>query len=213
MAGLAATPQVTAHSVLPVQVVKQSPSHLTLQLAESAHVIVLALPTWILQVALVLQATVDSAPSLKSQFELAVQVTALASPPCPLHSEESLQVTVSSPAEVPLHFAELVQLSEQSPSPHSVLQSAPATQAQAESVHRHPVPIHVGSAGSPPHAEPANAIDSRAMEPSFMGAIVRQPLRGRKQPARQVRSWNLPTSRPAGSVISSRSACSQPSPS
>lgn len=75
MAGLAATPQVTAHSELPVQVARQSPSHLMLQAAESEQVIVLAAPTCSLQVALVLQTAMAAAPSLKSQFELALQVT------------------------------------------------------------------------------------------------------------------------------------------
>jgi hypothetical protein len=75
VAGLAATPQVTAHSELPVQVVLQSPSHFTLQLAESVQLTVLTAPTWILHVALVLHTTMDAAPSLKSQFELALHVT------------------------------------------------------------------------------------------------------------------------------------------
>lgn len=75
VAGLAATPHVTAHSALPVHVVLQSPSHFTLQLEESLQVTVLAGPTWSLQVALVLHTARDAAPSLKSQLELALHVT------------------------------------------------------------------------------------------------------------------------------------------
>lgn len=131
---------------------------------------VLAVPTWILHVALVLHAAVDVSPSLKSQFELAVHVMLLPPPPMPLHSEESLHMTVSESVELPLHFAPLVQLSEHSESPHSVLQSVPAAHAHAESVHVHPVPVHVGAApSSPPHAATANAIESRTMELMFMG--------------------------------------------
>ena len=75
VAGLAATPHVTKHSELPVHVALQSPSHLMLQLDESAHVIVLSAPTCSLHVALVLHAAIDCAPSLKSQFDVAVHVT------------------------------------------------------------------------------------------------------------------------------------------
>lgn len=163
MAGLAATPHVTAHSALPVQVARQSPSHFTLQLDESLQAIVLAAPTCSLQVALVLHAAVAIAPSLKSQFELAVHVTSLASPPTPLHEELSLHVTVNASSEVPSHFALVVQLNEHGPSPQSVLQSAPATHVHAESVHSHPVPLHVGSLASPPHAIAATDKNRRAM--------------------------------------------------
>jgi hypothetical protein len=58
-----------------MHVALQSPSHLMLQFDESEHVIVLAVPTWSLQVALVLHIAVDDASSLKSQLELAIQVT------------------------------------------------------------------------------------------------------------------------------------------
>ncbi|MBA3504029.1 MAG: hypothetical protein H0T65_26950 [Deltaproteobacteria bacterium] len=145
---------------------------MTLQFDESAHVILLAVPTWILQVALVLHATVDISPSLKSQFELAVHVTLLTSPPIPLHSDESLHMTVSESVEFPLHLALLVQLSEHAESPHSVLQSAPAAHKHAESVHVQPAPVHVGAALSPPPPQAvanANRIEKRAQLPVFIG--------------------------------------------
>jgi hypothetical protein len=172
VAGLPASPHVTAHPVLPVQVVRQSPSHLTLQLDESAQVTVLPPPTCSLHVALVSHAAIDTAPSLKSQLELAVHVTRLPSPPLPLHSEESLQVTVSAPVVLPLHFADIVQLSEQSSSPHSVLQFAPATHAQAESVHVHPLPVQVGSE-PPPQAAHIIAMQNRMIEPTLMSSTFR----------------------------------------
>ncbi len=170
VAGLAAAPQVTAHSELPVQVVLQSPSHFTEQLDESAHVTVLASPTWSLQLALVLQLTVDIAPSLKSQSELAVHVTSLASPPVPLHCEESLHASESSPLVWPSHFVDSLQPTEQSPVPHCALQSAPATQVHALSTHSQPAPVQVGAGpSSPPHAAAnANPKQSKALVPSFM---------------------------------------------
>ncbi len=169
--GLAATPHVTTHSVLPVHVVLQSPSHFTKQVDESAHVTVLSSPTWSLQEALVLQLTVDIAPSLKSQSALAVHVTWLASPPAPLQCEESLQVNVSSPLVLPSHLVESLQATEQSAVPHCALQSWPATQAHALSTHAHPAPVQVGAGASlPPHAAAsANAKESRALVPSFIG--------------------------------------------
>jgi hypothetical protein len=170
VAGLPATPHVTTHCVLPVQVVRQSPSHLTPQLDESAQVTVLSSPTCSLHVALMSHTTVDAASSLKSQLELAVHVTRLPSPPRPLQSEESLQVTVSAPVVLPLHFAELVQLSEQSSSPHSVLQSAPATHAQEESAHVHPVPVQVGA--EPPQATHAIAMQNSAINPALMVMVM-----------------------------------------
>jgi len=88
---------VTTHPALPVQVVLQSPSHLTLQFDESEHAAVLAFPSCSLQVALVLQTTVEAVSSLKSQLELAVHVTLLSSPPVPLQADESLQVSVNPP--------------------------------------------------------------------------------------------------------------------
>jgi hypothetical protein len=88
---------VTVHAALPVQVVLQSPSHLTAQFDESEQVTVLAFPSCSLQVALVLQSTVAAASSLRSQLELAVHVTSLPSPPVPLQSDESLQVSVNPP--------------------------------------------------------------------------------------------------------------------
>jgi hypothetical protein len=87
VAAVPASLQVTAHSELPVQVVLQSPMHFTLQVALSLHAIV-PLSTWILQLELMLHATVADAPSLKSQSELAVHDTELASPPRPLHIDE-----------------------------------------------------------------------------------------------------------------------------
>jgi hypothetical protein len=165
---VAAAPHVTAHSELPVHVVLQSPSHLTLQVVESAHVIVLPAPTCSLQVALVLHAAVAMSPSLKSQLELAVHVTWLSAPPTPLHIELSLHVTVNASSEVPSHFAELVQLNEQAPSPQSVLQSVPAAHTQAESVHVHPTPVHVGAL-SPPHATPTIEKHRRAMIRRYTG--------------------------------------------
>jgi hypothetical protein len=173
VAGLAATPHVTAHSVLPVQVVLQSPSHFTLHVDESAHAIVLPSPTWSLQFALVLHTALASAPSLKSQVELAVQVTWLLSPPTPLHSDESLHVTRNSSLELPSHFVDSVQLSEQALSPHSVLQSTPATQVHAESLHAQPVPEHTGSL-SPPHAAMVarhNVISHLVMEPPAPSSV------------------------------------------
>jgi hypothetical protein len=117
---------------------------------------------------------------LKSQLELAVHVTRLASPPMPLHSEESLQVTVSAPVVLPLHFASLVQLSAQSSSPHSVLQSPPATHTQEESAHVHPAPVHVGADPSPPQPAPSpSMIKIRQVDPKRMSL----GLRGRTQPA------------------------------
>jgi hypothetical protein len=135
-----------------VQVVLQSPSHLTVHVVESEHVTVLPAPTSSLHDALVLHATTASSPSLKSQSELALHVTVLPSPPCPLHIDESLHVTVSVSLELPSHFDDVVQLSEHALSPHVVLQSWPAAHTHAESVHVQPVPVHVGALLSPPHA-------------------------------------------------------------
>ena len=87
----------------------------------------------------------------------------------PLHSEESLQVTVSESEELPLHLAELVQLSEHAESPHSVLQSTPAAHVHAESVHVHPVPVHVGALSSPPQAVHASAKPIKAIGPKRIG--------------------------------------------
>jgi hypothetical protein len=165
------------HSALPVHVVWQSPSHLTLQLVESAQVTVLACPTWSLQNALVWHPAVDPAPSLKSQLELARHVTTLSSPPMPLHSDESWQVTSSASLEFPLHLALFVQLSEHELSPHSVLQSAPAAHVHAESVQVQPTPEHVG-ASSPPHPRHAIIAHSKVVIASRMvpprAAIVRR---------------------------------------
>jgi hypothetical protein len=168
VAGLPAAPHVMAHSEPPVQVARQFPLHLTLQLAESAQVTVLLSPTCSLHVALVLHVARDAASSLKSQLELAVHVTRLPSPPMPLHSEESLQVTDSAPVVLPLHFAEVVQSSEQSSSPQSVLQSAPATHTHAESAHVHPVPVQIGAPPSPPQPTPS-AIKNRQIDPKRIG--------------------------------------------
>jgi len=88
---------VTAHPALPVQVVWQLPSHLTLQFDDPEHAAVLAFPSCSLQVALVSQATVEVVSSLKSQLELAVHVTTLPSPPVPLQADESLHVSVNPP--------------------------------------------------------------------------------------------------------------------
>lgn len=68
-------PQVTAHSAPVPHVVLQLPSHLTVHVVESLQAIVLASPTSILQVELVLHATVDELPSLKSHFVLALHAT------------------------------------------------------------------------------------------------------------------------------------------
>jgi len=170
VAAVPAAPHVTAQTALPVQVVLQSPSHLTLQLDESEHAAVLAFPSCSLHVALVLQATAAAAPSLKSQLELAVQVRSLASPPTPLQSDESLQVRVKAPLVWPWHFVESLQLSEQSPVPQSVLQSAPTVHVHAESTHAQPVPEQVGAGASlPPQAAAhANVKESKAMDPSFI---------------------------------------------
>jgi hypothetical protein len=142
---------VTTHSVLSVQVVRQSPSHLTVQVAEPEHAIVLPSPASILQSELVAHVIVESSPTLKSHFVLALHVTSLSSPPAPLHSDESLHVSVKAPVVLPLHFAVLVHASEQSRSPHSVLQSVPAVQAHAVSAHVQPVPVHE-AVSLPPHA-------------------------------------------------------------
>jgi hypothetical protein len=176
VAGLPATPHVTAHAVLPVQVARQSPSHLTLQLAESAQVTVLLGPTCSLHVALVLHVASDSASSLKSQLELAMHVTWLPSPPVPLHSEESLQVTDSEPDVLPLHFAELTQLRAQSSSPHSVLQSAPAVQVHAVSSHTQPAPVQVGA---PPPPQPTSAIEIPNRMDNAMRMFISLPECGR----------------------------------
>ena len=125
--------------------------------------IVLAAPTCSLQIALVLHVAVAISPSLKSQLELAVHVTWLSAPPAPLHMDVSLHVTVSASSELPSHFAPVVQLSEQGPSPQSVLQSVPAAHVQAESVHVHPTPVHVGAVSLPPHATPTMERQSRAI--------------------------------------------------
>jgi hypothetical protein len=159
---------VTAHSALPVHVVLQLPRHFTLQLDESPHAIVPP-STWILHAALMLQVTIAPSPSLKSQFELAVHVTRLSSPPAPLHSDESLQVTVSESVVLPWHLALLVQLNPQAESPHSVLQSVPATQVHSESVHVQPVPKQVGASLPPQLAtvtmkQTHKAIDSIRIE-------------------------------------------------
>lgn len=172
-------PHVTLQSVLPAQIALQLPSHLMLQVDESVHVIMLASPTWSLQVALVLHTATADAASLKSQLELALHVTWLASPPMPLQAEESLQTTDRASVELPLHLDEAVQLSEHALSPHSVLQSVPATHAHAESVQVQPVPAHVGAPPlSPPHATPAIAIQNKtlvttriALASSFMTAV------------------------------------------
>lgn len=156
-----------------MQVVLQSPSHFTEQVDESAHVTVLASPTWSLQFALVLQLTLAIAPSLKSQSELAVHVTSLASPPVPLHCEESLHVSDNSPLVWPSHLVESLQATEQSPVPHCALQSAPATQVQALSTQSHPAPVQVGAGASlPPHAAAsANPKQSKALVPRFISLV------------------------------------------
>ena len=123
----------------------------------------LAVPSSSLQTAPALHAAADCAPSLKSQFEVATQVAWLASPPMPLHAEESLHVTLSASSELPLHFAACVQFKEHASAPHSVLQSDPAAHVQAESVHVHPVPVHVGALLPPPQAVTAIAKLKRAM--------------------------------------------------
>jgi hypothetical protein len=168
VAGLAARPHVTTHSLLPVHVALQSPSHFTLHAAESAHAIVLLSPTCSLQFELVLHVTIDLAPSFTSHVELAVHVTWLASPPVPLHSDESLQVSSSSSVDVPWHLLDCVQSSEHAESPQSVLQSAPATHSHAVSAHEHPVPVQTGARSSPLHAVTTkqSAISHRAMVPS-----------------------------------------------
>jgi len=45
VAAVPPAPHVTAQTALPVQVVLQSPSHLTLQFVESEHAAVLAVPS------------------------------------------------------------------------------------------------------------------------------------------------------------------------
>jgi len=146
-----AAPHVTAHSELPVQVVLQSPSHLTLHVVEPEHAIVLPAPTSILHVALVSQTTIDASPSLRSQFELAVQVTLLSLPPAALHCDESLHVIVIASLLSPSHFVAIVQASEQGPS-QVALQSVPAAQAQLLSAHVQPVPLQTGAPLSLPQA-------------------------------------------------------------
>ena len=126
-----------------MQLVLQSPSHLTLQVAEPVQVIALEASTSSLQVEPLLQLTTAAPPSLKSQFELALHVMWLSSPPLPLHCEVSLQVTVSAWFESPLHFAPLV-LEGAGWFRHSVLQSPPAAHVHVESVQAQPVPVQVG---------------------------------------------------------------------
>ena len=123
----------------------------------------LPVPSSSLQTAPALHVAADCAPSLKSQFEVATQVAWLASPPMPLHAEESLQVTLSASSELPLHFAACEQSKEHASAPHSVLQSVPAAHVQAESVHVHPVPVHVGALLAPLHAVTAIVKLNRAM--------------------------------------------------
>lgn len=179
VAGVSASPQVTAHSELSVQVTLQSPSHLTVHAVEPEHAAVLAAPSWSLQLALVEQAADEAPPSLKSQVELSVHVTALAAPPIPLHSDESAHVTTSESSEVPLHFAELEQLSAHAESPHSVLQSAPATQTHESSAHEHPVPVHVGAGSEPPQpTSKHNATSHSRMEASRSAAYVTANVAG-----------------------------------
>jgi hypothetical protein len=163
---------VTAHAAPPVQMVRQSPLHLTLQFDESVQLTRPSPPTCSLQV-LETHVATDAASSLKSQLELAVHDTRLASPPMPLHSEET-QVTVSAPVVLLLHFESLVQLSAQSSSPHSVVQSAPPTHTQVESLHMHPAPGHVGADPSPPQPTPSpSTIKIRQVDPKRMGLILR----------------------------------------
>jgi hypothetical protein len=118
---------VTVHCELSVQVARQSPSHLTMQDDEPAHVALLASPSCSLHDALSLHVTADAGPNFKSHVELA------------------------------LHLAELEQASWQSASPQVVLQSAPATHAQAAPEHVQPAPVHSGSGGLP-HARPSTII-------------------------------------------------------
>jgi hypothetical protein len=144
------------------------------QEAESVQVAALPAPSWSLQLALVSQTAIEPEPSLKSQVELSVQVTALRSPPAPLHSDESLQVTVSSPDELPLHLADSLHSSEHASSPHSALQSAPASQVQADSTQTQPAPVQVGSPPSLP--QPAAPIDSRnPSDTTILALMVRPP--------------------------------------
>jgi hypothetical protein len=160
VAGAAASPHVTAHSELPVHVVRQSPLHFTVHAVESVQVTRLIAPTSILHVALALHVTADEAPSFTSQVELSAHVALLLSPPTPLHCEESAHVRASSCSDVASHFALLEHVSAQSSSPQVVLQSAPATHAHAMPEHVQPVPVHVGSESLPPHAAPSKPIAS-----------------------------------------------------
>lgn len=125
---------------------------MTLQVVEPEHAIVLAVPTWILHIALVSHTTFEFAPSFRSQFELAVHVTWLPSPAAALHCDESLHVIRIASFELPSHFAELLHASEHVPS-HVVLQSSPVVQVHAVSAHVQPVPVQTGALPpSLPHA-------------------------------------------------------------
>jgi hypothetical protein len=150
VAAVPAAPHVTAHSLPPVQVVRQLPSHFTVHVAESLHVAVLDAPSCSLQFDIMLHVAIPIAPNLKSQSDVAVHVTRLPSPPTPLHIDVSLHVTVSASSDVPSHFAAFVQFNEQSSPPHVVLQSVPAVHVHAESVHTQPVPTQAGALLPPP---------------------------------------------------------------
>lgn len=150
VAGVAAAPQVTPHSVPALHTTVQVVSHFTVPLDESLKVTVLAAPTWILQVDIALHVTTAPSPSLKSQSESALQVTTLPSPPCPLHIEVSLHVAVNESELVPSHFAADVHASTHASSPQAVLQSAPAVHVHDDSAQTHPVPVQLGADVSPP---------------------------------------------------------------
>ena len=135
-----------------MHVVLQSPSHLTSQVGEPVHVIVLLVPICSLQLEVVSHCAVDPPPSLKSHVELPMQTSVLPKPPVPLQSEVSLQMTCSVSAESPWHFASVLQTSEHAVSPHSALQSSPAVQVHAVSTQSQPVPLQLGPSPLSPHA-------------------------------------------------------------
>jgi hypothetical protein len=130
VAAVPADPHVTAQVAVPLQLTRQSPVHVTVQL-ELSRQMTAPPSSWSLQSAVDAHVTSAEAPSLKSHFELPLQARMLLSPPAPLHCEESLHERLSWSPVLASHVAPFEQSTRHGPSPHVVLQLVPAAQVHS----------------------------------------------------------------------------------
>lgn len=157
VAAVPADPHVSAHAAVLLQLTRQSPWHVTVQLDESRQITEPPSRSS-LQSAVEAQVTSAAAPSLKSHFELPLHAMMLSSPPAPVHCDESLQDRLSWAVVLASQVAAFEQSTRQGPSPHVVLQLVPAAQVHSPGcwsrgpVHAHPVPVQVGAPSPPLHA-------------------------------------------------------------